>query len=127
MVFCGNFPSRHRIKCNCPLKTSEVSDYKCSNDSSLFHYGRTAYTTYTKTPSDLRLFSKISCDLDLFKTKMASRTCCERINNRIFHNYCLENSKVRDNKALSFGQQFVLLIFIWVLDLNVLILGFYLY
>lgn len=99
MVFWGNCPGRHRIKWRCPLKTGKLSECKCSNDCSPSPYGR---TVYTKPLSDLRLFTKIPRNSDLFKTKMASRTCCERINNRILHNYGLENSKVRGKKRIAF-------------------------
>lgn len=99
MVFGGNCSSRHRIKWRCPLKTGKVSECKHSKDCSPSPYGR---TVYTKPLSDLRLFTKIPRNSDLFKTKMASRTCCERVNNRILHNYDLENSKVRGKKRIAF-------------------------
>ena len=99
MVYWGNCASRHRIKWRCPLVTVKLSECKCSGDCSPSSYGR---TVYTKPLSDLRLFTKIPRNSALFKSKMASRTCCERVNNRILHNYDLENSKVRGKKRIAF-------------------------
>lgn len=98
MIFCGNCTCRHRIKWCCPLKIGKVSDFMHSNNRSPSSYGR---TVYTKPLSDLRLFTKIPRGSGLFKTMMASRTCCERVNNQILHNYVLENSKVRDKKRIA--------------------------
>ena len=49
----------------------------------------------------MRLFTRIPRGSDQFKTIMRERTASERVNNRILHNYGLENSKVRGKKRIS--------------------------
>ncbi|MEG2198633.1 MAG: hypothetical protein RRZ34_02100 [Malacoplasma sp.] len=99
MIFWGNCKGRSRIKWRCPLVTKKIDKCKhcvsCSNSS----YGR---TFYTKPSDDIRLFTPIPRNSKEFKLKMNSRTACERVNNRILHNYNIEGSKLRGKARLSF-------------------------
>lgn len=59
-------------------------------------------TIYLKPDWDFRLFTRIPRGSLLWKSKMNERTACERVNNRILHNYGLEASKVRGKGRISF-------------------------
>ena len=100
MVRWGKCPDRDRIKFRCPLKLGKVSDCACSDDCSSSEYGRTIYI-YPKW--DLRLFTNIPRGSDLWKQKMKSRTSIERINDRILHDYAVENAHSRGKKRISFA------------------------
>jgi len=100
MVRWGKCPDRDRIKFRCPLKLGKVSKCACTADCSPSPYGRTIYI-YPKW--DLRLFTNIPRGSDLWKLKMNSRTSCERINDRILHDYSVENASSRGKKRISFA------------------------
>jgi len=93
--FCGK--DRCRIKWRCP-RVCNKNPENCVNCSPS-NYGR---TIYTKPEWDLRLFTAIPRGSLLWKQKMKSRTASERVNNRILHNYNIENSQTRSKKRISF-------------------------
>ena len=100
MVLWGYCPDRDRIKYRCPLKLRKVSHCHCTAHCSPSKYGRTIYI-YPKW--DLRLFTNIPRNSDLWKLKMKSRTSCERINDRILHDYGIETAHSRGKKRISFA------------------------
>jgi len=100
MVLWGKCPDRDRIKYRCPLKLGKISHCHCTADCSPSKYGRTIYI-YPKW--DLRLFTNIPRGSDLWKLKMKSRTSAERINDRILHDYGIENAHSRGKKRISFA------------------------
>lgn len=95
--FCGK--DRCRMKWRCPRALSKCESSPACLNCSTSSYGR---VVYTKPEWDLRLFTKIPRGSQGFKNKMKERTAAERVNNRILHNYGLENSKVRGKKRISF-------------------------
>jgi len=100
MVLWGsNRNDRCRIKWRCPFALGKCGIDKACLDCSDSLYGR---VVYTKPSWDLRLFSVIPRGSDLWKLKMKERTAAERVNNRILHNYGLENSRMRGKKRISF-------------------------
>lgn len=99
MIYSGNCKGRSRIKWRCPLAVKKIEKCKFYNSCSTSSYGR---TFYTKPSDDIRLFTPIPRSSLEFKQKMNSRTSCERINNRVLHNYRLEGSKLRGKSRLSF-------------------------
>ena len=100
MVRWGKCPDRDRIKFRCPFKLGKVSDCDCTATCSTSDYGRTIYI-YPKW--DLRLFTNIPRGSGEWKLKMNSRTSCERINDRILHDYGVENANSRGKKRISFA------------------------
>lgn len=100
MVYWGKCPDRDRLKYRCPLKLGKISECSCSTDCSPSDYGRTVYI-YPKW--DLHLFTNIPRGSDLWKLKMKSRTSIERINDRILHDYGVENAHSRGKKRISFA------------------------
>jgi len=95
--FCG--ADRCRIKWRCPLVLGKCDRCDACDSCSPSPYGR---VVYTKPEWDLRLFTRIPRGSKRFKDIMKERTAAERVNNRILHNYGLENSKVRSKKRISF-------------------------
>ena len=95
--YCGN--DRCRIKWRCPRVCGKCELSEACASCSPSDYGR---VVYTKPEWDLRLFTKIQRGSVRFKEKMKERTAAERVNNRILHNYGLENSKTRGKKRISF-------------------------
>jgi hypothetical protein len=100
MVRWGHCPDRDRVKFRCPLKLGKVEQCANSGDCSTSEYGRTIYI-YPKW--DLRLFTNIPRGSDDWKQKMKSRTSIERVNDRIIHDYGVENANSRGKKRTSFA------------------------
>jgi len=99
MVYWGRCHDRDRLKYRCPLKLRKVDNCSCVSDCSQSDYGR---TIYIYPIWDLRLFTNIPRGSDIWKDKMKSRTSIERINDRILHDYGVENSMKRGKKRISF-------------------------
>ncbi|MDR0491004.1 MAG: transposase [Oscillospiraceae bacterium] len=95
----SNRSDRFRIKWRCPYVLGKCGLHCACLGCSPSTYGR---VVYTKPEWDLRLFTIIPRGSDLFKKKMRERTATERVNNRILHDYGLEESKVRGKKRISF-------------------------
>ena len=100
MVRWGYCPDRDRIKFRCPFKLGKVDACSCIDICSPSDYGRTIYVN----PNwDLRLFTAIPRGSDEWKQKMKQRTACERVNNRVLHDYGIEEAKTRGKKRISFA------------------------
>lgn len=95
--FCGK--DRCRIKWRCPRVLGRAEPSQACKSCSSSSYGR---VIYTKPEWDLRLFPRISRGTVAWKNAMKQRTAVERVNNRILHNYGVENCKHRGKKKLSF-------------------------
>lgn len=95
--FCGK--DRCRIKWRCPRVLGKVEPSEICKSCSPSPYGR---VIYTKPDWDLRLYTRIPRKSLLWKNNMKQRTAAERINNRILHNYGIENAKPRGKKKISF-------------------------
>jgi len=98
MVKYGWCPKKHATKWRCPRVLGKPckSCVNCSPSP----YGR---VIYIKSDWDLRLFTKIPRGSTKWKLKMKSRTSVERINNRILHDYGIEDAKTRGKKRISFA------------------------
>ena len=101
MIYNGFMRDRCRIKWRCPRAFTRngldtIPHCEGCSDSP---YGR---VIYTKPVDDIRLFTRIPRGSDAWKSKMKERTAAERVNNRILHNYSVENSRVRGKKRISF-------------------------
>jgi len=99
MVYNGFCKGRSRLKWRCPRALGKAEPCENCKSCSPSKYGR---VIYTKPNWDLRLFTRIPRGSHQWKLKMRSRTCAERINNRILHNYGVENAKTRGKKRISF-------------------------
>ena len=100
MIYAGFYDKdRCRIKWRCPCILGKVEPGDACQNCSKSKYGR---TVYTKPNWDLRQFTTIPRGTDRWKNKMKERTAAERVNNRILHNYGLENSRARGKKRISF-------------------------
>jgi len=99
MINWGFNKERCRIKWRCPLACKKLDSCPNKCNCSPSNYGR---VIYTKPSWDLRLFTSFPRGSSLWKEKMNARTSCERINNRILHNYHIEASKLRGKKRISF-------------------------
>jgi hypothetical protein len=101
MLYHGYCKGRHRIKWRCPRSFTRLglTDIPPCEGCSKSPYGR---VIYTKTDWDIRLFTRIPRGSDVWKAKMNQRTAVERINNRILHDYGIENDSTRGKKRISF-------------------------
>lgn len=95
--FCGK--DRCRIKWRCPKALGKVQPSVACNRCSPSPYGR---VIYTKPEWDLRLYPRITRGTLAWKNAMKQRTAAERVNNRILHNYGVEQCRHRGKKKLSF-------------------------
>ena len=99
MVYNGYCKSRSRHKWRCPLKCGKEkycnSDKPCSPST----YGR---VIYTKPAWDIRLFTPVPRKTKAWKDIYKTRTCSERINNRILNDYGLHAMRIHGKKRYSF-------------------------
>ena len=99
MIYNGFEKSRSRIKWRCPLACKKIESCSCTDQCSSSAYGR---VIYTKPSWDLRLFTKIPRGSKQYKEIYKTRTCSERINNRILNDYKIHSLKIRGKKRYSF-------------------------
>lgn len=99
MVNWGFQKDRCRIKWRCPLVLGKVDSCSCKDICSTSDYGR---TVYTKPAWDLRIFTPVPRNSDVWKQEMKNRTSVERLNKRILVDYGLEKARARGKKRLSF-------------------------
>lgn len=99
MVYDGFEKSRSRLKWRCPLVCGKVQFCSCTEPCSPSKYGR---VIYTKPAWDLRLFTKIPRGSKQWKEIYKTRTCSERINNRILNDYKIHALKIHGKKRYSF-------------------------
>lgn len=95
----GNDPIKDAHKYRCPLKCGRMDscphEQKCSPGS----YGR---TVYIKNHSDLRFHPGIPRNSEEYRTIYSERTACERLNNRVLNDYCLQHLKIRGKNHFLF-------------------------
>ena len=99
MIYNGFEKSRSRHKWRCPLACKKIESCSCSTDCSPSAYGR---VIYTKPSWDLRLFTKIPRGSNQWKYIYKTRTCSERINNRILNDYKIHSLRIHGKKRYSF-------------------------
>lgn len=99
MIYNGFEKSRSRVKWRCPLACKKIKSCSCTDQCSPSAYGR---VIYTKPSWDLRLFTKIPRGSKQYKEIYKTRTCSERINNRILNDYKIHSLKIRGKKRYSF-------------------------
>ena len=108
MCAWGRDPNKNNAhKFRCPLKCGRID--KCPYEKECCNgrpYGR---TVYIHEDSSLRFYPKIPRDSDTFKDIYRERTSCERINNRILNDYCLQSLKIRGINHFSFWTMIICL------------------
>jgi hypothetical protein len=90
---------KESVKYRCPLACGKISDCPCREKCSKSEYGR---TFHLKTNGDLRYFTKIPRDSQLYRDTYSERTAYERINNRVLNDYHLHDMKIRCTMRFSF-------------------------
>jgi len=99
MVYNGYCTNRYRHKWRCPLVCGKVDSCLCSEQCSPSDYGR---VFYTKSDWDLRIFTSVPRGTKEYKDIYKTRTCSERVNNRILNDYNLHAMRIRGKKRFSF-------------------------
>lgn len=99
MIYNSYCKGRSRHKWRCPLICGDVTECSCLEQCSPSKYGR---VIYTKPSWDLRLFTPIPRGTKEYKEVYKTRTCSERINNRILNDYGLHTMRIRGKKRFSF-------------------------
>jgi hypothetical protein len=101
MVYNGYCKGRSRLKWRCcrSFYRNGLEYFPPCQGCSQSPYGR---VVYTKPDWDLRLFTRIPRGSDAWKSIMKERTAAERINERILHDYSVEDAHVRGKKRISF-------------------------
>ncbi|MGL5389002.1 MAG: hypothetical protein ACRDCA_24560 [Serratia sp. (in: enterobacteria)] len=99
MVNWGISSVRKGRKWRCPLKCGKVQTCSCQGSCSTSDYGR---VIYTKPDWDIRLYPPVPRGTKEYKETYKTRTCSERINNRILNDYHLHEMKIRGKKRYSF-------------------------
>lgn len=95
----GNDSRKNAHKYRCPYRCGRIRSCRYFLECSPEQYGR---TVYIKNSEDLRFHPNIPRDSDEFKDIYRQRTACERINDRILNNYCLQHLKIRGKDHFSF-------------------------
>lgn len=99
MCSWGNDPIKDAHKYRCPLKCGRIDSCPHAHQCSPGTYGR---TVYIKNNGDLRFQTRIPRDSKQYQKIYAERTACERINDRVLNNYCLQYLKIRGRDHFSF-------------------------
>lgn len=99
MIYDGFEKSRSRLKWRCPLVLKKVDSCSCSEQCSPSPYGR---VIYTKPSWDARLFTPVPRGSKKWKEIYKTRTCSERINNRILNDYRIHSLRIHGKKRYSF-------------------------
>lgn len=95
----GNDPLKDAHKYRCPLKCGRIASCPHAGECSPGGYGR---TVYIKNHADLRFQPRIPRDSEQYKNLYKERTACERINDRVLNDYCLQHLMVRGRDHFSF-------------------------
>jgi len=98
MVYDWYDKDRSRIKYRCPLVKKKIMQCHCKEECSPSAYGR---VVYVKPSDDLRLFTAIPRNTDIWKQVMKKRTSSERVNKRILEDYNMEEAHCRGKKRWS--------------------------
>ena len=99
MVYQGFCKGRSRHKWRCPAKCGIIDECPLGVSCSPSAYGR---VVYTKPDWDIRLFPPVPRGSREWKDTFSSRTCSERINNRVLNDYHLHDMRIRGKKRYSF-------------------------
>ncbi|MDL2302762.1 hypothetical protein LJC58_10510 [Lachnospiraceae bacterium OttesenSCG-928-D06] len=99
MVNWGICNDKNRRKWRCPLACGKIEECSCKEQCSPSEYGR---VIYTKPSDDLRIFTPVPRGTKAFKDIFKTRTCSERVNNRILNDYNVEHMQIRGKKRYSF-------------------------
>ncbi|MDE6433969.1 MAG: transposase, partial [Lachnospiraceae bacterium] len=95
----GNDPVKDAHKYRCPLRCGRISSCPYEGQCSPSSYGR---TVYIKNHADLRFHPRIPRDSEQYKAIYSERTACERVNDRVLNDYCLQHLKIRGRDHFSF-------------------------
>ena len=95
----GNDPIKDAHKYRCPLKCGRIDSCPHAEKCSPGNYGR---TVYIKNHGDLRFHTRIPRDSEEYKLIYSERTACERVNDRVLNDYCLQHLKIRGRDHFSF-------------------------
>ncbi|KZL92743.1 hypothetical protein CLMAG_25570 [Clostridium magnum DSM 2767] len=98
MIYDWYDKDRSRIKYRCPLVKGKISNCTHREVCSPSAYGR---VIYVKPSDDLRLFTPIPRNTDLWKQIMKKRTSSERVNKRLLEDYNMEEAHCRGKKRWS--------------------------
>lgn len=99
MVNWGYCNDRNRCKWRCPLACGKIEECSCKQDCSPSEYGR---VIYTKPSDDPRIFTPVPRGTKAFREIFKTRTCSERVNNRVLNDYKVEHMQTRGKKRYSF-------------------------
>ncbi len=100
----GNDPVKDAHKYRCPLKCGRIKECPHAAECSPGSYGR---TVYIKNNGDLRFHPRIPRDSQRYKDIYSERTACERVNNRVLNDYCLQYLKIRGRDHFSFWSMLI--------------------
>ena len=95
----GNDPIKDAHKYRCPLKCGRIDSCPHAAKCSPGNYGR---TVYIKDHGDLRFHPRIPRDSEEYSKIYSERTACERVNDRVLNDYCLQHLKIRGRDHFSF-------------------------
>ena len=90
---------RCRVKWRCPRARGLVAESAECASCSPSPYGR---VVYTKPEWDPRIFCRIPRGTPQWRKLMKERTACERVNNRVLHDYGVELGKYRGKNRIAF-------------------------
>lgn len=100
----GNDPLKDAHKYRCPLKCDRIKECPYATECSPGSYGR---TVYIKNKGDLRFQPRIPRDSQQYKDIYKERTACERVNDRVLNDYCLQSLKIRGRDHFSFWSMLI--------------------
>ena len=95
----GNDPIKDAHKYRCPLRCGRISSCPYEKECSPTSYGR---TVYIKNHADLRFHPRIPRNSEQYSALYSERTACERVNNRVLNDYCLQHLRIRGKDHFSF-------------------------
>ena len=95
----GNDPVKDAHKYRCPLKCGRIDSCPHAGTCSPGSYGR---TVYIKNHGDLRFHPRIPRGSEKYRQIYSERTACERVNDRVLNDYCLQHLKIRGKDHFSF-------------------------
>ena len=100
----GNDPIKDAHKYRCPLKCGRIDSCPHAGTCSPGSYGR---TVYIKNHGDLRFHPRIPRDSEEYRQIYSERTACERVNDRVLNDYCLQHLKIRGKDHFSFWSMLI--------------------
>ena len=100
----GNDPVKDAHKYRCPWKCGRIDSCPHAGKCSPGKYGR---TVYIKNKGELRFQPRIPRDSQQYKDIYKERTACERVNDRVLNDYCLQSLKIRGRDHFSFWSMLI--------------------